>query len=139
MFKAISNAIQWIGRHFMGMIFLLIVVVVFSPKEELADPANLQEIKLSGAIMDSDAIVKEIEKAKESDKIKGVLLTVNSPGGAVAPSIEISYAIRELQKKKPVIAYVHLNIGVWGWFIGGEGAIPTPDPPPRTPIHVNGV
>ncbi|SFV62480.1 protease IV (PspA) [hydrothermal vent metagenome] len=105
MFKAISNTIQWIGRHFMGMLFLLIVVVVFSPKEKSLDPANLQEIKLSGAIMDSDTIIKEIEKAQKNDKIKGVLLTVNSPGGAVAPSIEISYAIRELKAKKPVIAY----------------------------------
>jgi protease-4 len=34
-----------------------------------------------------------------------VLLTVNSPGGAVPPSIEIAYAIKELQKHKPVIAY----------------------------------
>ncbi len=105
MFKTISNIIQWIGKHFMGMIFLLIVVVVFSPKEESSDPANLQEIKLSGTIMNSDIIVKEIEKAQNDEKIKGVLLTVNSPGGAVAPSIEISYAIRELKKKKPVIAY----------------------------------
>jgi len=32
-------------------------------------------------------------------------LIVNSPGGAVAPSVEISYAIKELKKKKPVVVY----------------------------------
>ena len=105
MFKAISNTIKWIGQHFMGMIFLLILFVVLSPSDKPGDPANLQEIKLSGPIMDSDAIIKEIEKAQEDEAIKGVLLNVNSPGGAVPPSIEISYAIKELKKHKPVIAY----------------------------------
>jgi protease-4 len=34
-----------------------------------------------------------------------VLLNVNSPGGAVAPSVEIAYAIKELQQTKPVVVY----------------------------------
>ncbi len=106
MFKAISNIVKWIGQHFMGMIFLLIVFVVLSPDtSKTTNPANLQEIKLSGVIMSSDAVIKQIEEAQKNSSIKGVLLDVNSPGGAVPPSIEISYAIKELKKHKPVIAY----------------------------------
>ncbi len=106
MFKAIGNTIKWIGQHFLGMIFLLIVVVVFMPKPENSlNPANLQEIELLGPIMSADTIIKEIEKAQKDPKIKGILLNVNSPGGAVPPSIEIAYAIKELKKHKPVIAY----------------------------------
>jgi len=106
MFKAIGNFIKWIGDHFKGMLFLLIVAVIFMPKSSTPlETANLQEIKLTGPIMTAEKIVKEIEKAQKNTKIKGVLLNVNSPGGAVPPSIEISYAIRELQKHKPVIAY----------------------------------
>ena len=55
--------------------------------------------------MSADDVIKEIEKAQKDSKIKGVLLNVNSPGGAVPPSIEIAYAIKELKKHKPVIAY----------------------------------
>ena len=106
MFSAIGNTIKWIGQHFMGMLFLLIVLVVFMPKSETTlNPANLQEIELLGPIMSADDIIKEIEKAQKDTKIKGVLLNVNSPGGAVPPSIEIAYAIKELKKHKPVIAY----------------------------------
>jgi len=102
----ISKIIKWIGQHFMGMLFLLIVLVVLIPKSAapLKQP-NLQEIQLFGPIMDADKIVKEIEEAQTNKAIKGVLLNVNSPGGAVPPSIEISYAIKALQKHKPVIAY----------------------------------
>jgi protease-4 len=105
MFSMISRIIQWIGRHFMGMLFLLIVLVVFMPKEKPTNPANLQEIKLSGPIMGSDKVLKQIEEARTNSRIKGVLFTVNSPGGAVPPSVEISYAIRRLALSKPVIAY----------------------------------
>ena len=105
MFKTIGKIIEWIGRHFWGMLFLLIVLVVLMPEQAPTKPANLQEIKLTGPILDSDTIVKEIEEAQKDKKIKGVLLTVDSPGGSVPPSIEISYAIRSLKKHKPVIAY----------------------------------
>jgi protease-4 len=106
MFKSIGKIIKWIGEHFKGMLFLLILAVVFMPSSGTPTKnANLQEIKLTGPIMTADKIVKEIENAQKSKNIKGVLLNVNSPGGAVPPSIEIAYAIKELQKHKPVIAY----------------------------------
>lgn len=90
----------------MGMLFLLIAFVVLMPTSTTQlIPANLQEIKLVGPIIDADAILKEIETAQKDSSIKGILLNVNSPGGAVPPSIEIAYAIKELKKHKPVVAY----------------------------------
>jgi protease-4 len=106
MFSTLGKIIKWIGEHFKGMLFLLIVLVVFMPKTDTPlTKANLQEIALTGPIMTADKIVKEIEDAQKDKNIKGVLLNVNSPGGAVPPSIEIAYAIKELKKHKPVIAY----------------------------------
>ena len=106
MFSAIGKFIKWIGDHFKGMLFLLIAAVVFMPKTATPlEKVNLQEIKLSGPILSADKILKEIEEAQKDKNIKGVLFNVNSPGGAVPPSIEIAYAIKELQTHKPVIAY----------------------------------
>lgn len=106
MFKTLGNIVKWIGQHFMGMIFLLIAFVVLMPSSSTQlSNANLQEIKLAGPIMSAEAILKEIEKAQKDKNIKGVLLNVDSPGGAVPPSIEIAYAIKELKKHKPVVAY----------------------------------
>ena len=106
MFSTIGKFIKWIGDHFKGMLFLLIVAVIFMPDTSAPTAnANLQEIKLTGPIMSAESIIKEIEKAQKNKNIKGVLLNVNSPGGAVPPSIEIAYAIKALQEKKPVIVY----------------------------------
>jgi protease-4 len=73
-------------------------------KQNLYTP-NLQRINLSGAILGTDDILDKIQKAKNNKNIKGVLVVVNSPGGAVAPSIEIAMALKELREIKPVIAY----------------------------------
>ncbi|SFV57609.1 protease IV (PspA) [hydrothermal vent metagenome] len=105
MFRVLSDIIKWIGEHFKGMLFLLIVVVLLMPSSDTENPANLQEIKLSGVIMNSDVIIQQIEEAQNNKNIKGVLFNVNSGGGSVPPSIEISYAIKELKKHKPVVAY----------------------------------
>ena len=106
MFSRLSKAIKWIGDHFKGLLFLLIVslLLIPTPKEQLLPP-NLQEIQLFGAITDASAILKQIDQAQKDPNIKGVLLNVNSPGGSVPPSIEISYAIANLAKVKPVVAY----------------------------------
>ncbi|WP_297439837.1 signal peptide peptidase SppA [Sulfurimonas sp.] len=106
LFSPITATMSYIQNHFKAMLFVLLLVILFAPTSEKEfTPYNLQTINLNGPIMDSTEIVEKINKACDNDNIKGVLLNVNSPGGAVSPSIEIAYAIKRLHDKKPVIAY----------------------------------
>jgi protease-4 len=106
MFNTLGKIIKWIGQHFLGMLFLLIAFVVLMPTSTTElKPANLQEIQLTGPIINADEILKEIETAQKDTKIKGVLFNINSPGGAVPPSIELAYAIKALKAHKPVVVY----------------------------------
>ena len=101
----ITAPIEFIQNHFKAMVFLLIVVLIFFPKDDSLEPHNLEEIKLSGSIIDVSEVLKKIDDARKDEKVKGVLFVVDSPGGAVAPSVEISYAIKRLRESKPVVAY----------------------------------
>jgi len=106
LFLPITLPLKFIQDHFKAMIFLLILFLLFAPQNEKDfTQNNLQEIALVGPIMDATEIVAQIDEAADDENIKGVLLSVNSPGGAVAPSLEIAYAIKRLQAKKPVVAY----------------------------------
>lgn len=104
--KIITVPIEFIQNHFKATLLVVIVFFIYqsSNPEDLVTP-NLQTIHLEGAIMDASLVLEEIESAKTDENIKGVLLSVNSPGGAVAPSVEIAYAIKELNAIKPVVAY----------------------------------
>lgn len=105
-FAPITATMSYIQNHFKAMLFVLILVLLFAPASEKEfTKHNLEKINLSGPIMDASEIVKKIDAAADNNAIKGVLLSVNSPGGAVSPSIEIAYAIKRLKEKKPVVAY----------------------------------
>jgi protease-4 len=105
-FSPIGAIMSYIQNHFKAMIFLLIVAIIFIPaSEEDLTPNNLQQINLVGPIMDATEVLQQLDEAAENEHIKGVLLVIDSPGGAVAPSIEIAYAVKRLKKRKPIVVY----------------------------------
>ncbi|HND07571.1 MAG TPA: signal peptide peptidase SppA, partial [Candidatus Obscuribacter sp.] len=77
---------------------------------------RIQVVKLSGMIIDkadsgllsssagsATETLKDLRKAIKNDKVKGVLLRVNSPGGTVPTSQEIYEAVKELKKKNKIV------------------------------------
>lgn len=109
LFSPIIAILDFITKYFKTIVFLTIIYfLVFDSNETLVEDnsfANLQKIELEGPILDVNKTLEELEKAKKDDNIKGVLFVVNSPGGAVAPSVELAYAIKELKEIKPVVVY----------------------------------
>ena len=109
LFSPITAILDFITKYFKTIVFLTIIYfVVFDSSENLSDSnsfANLQKIELVGPIMDVSKTLEDIQKAKEDKNIKGVMLIVDSPGGSVAPSVELAYAIKELKELKPVVVY----------------------------------
>ncbi len=105
-FKWIGKVISYINNHFKAMLFITLLIYIFSPlsQKNLAQP-NLATIRIEGQISQIDNILAQIQSASLDNNIKGVLLRVDSPGGALAPSIELSMAIKRLNEIKPVIAY----------------------------------
>ncbi len=55
-------------------------------------------VELSTLILDSKKTLADLEQFEEDDHIKAVVLRLNSPGGAVAPSQEIYEAVRRYSK-----------------------------------------
>ncbi len=101
----IKSILEFISKYFKSLLFLLILYLVFAPTKSVnLEKPNLMRIDLSGAIFDDREFLKKIQEAYKPN-IKGVLLVVNSPGGAVAPSVEMSLAVKRLKKDKPVVAY----------------------------------
>lgn len=65
---------------------------------------RLGMVSVEGVILDAAEVVEWIRTLKDDGSIKGVLLRVNSPGGAIAPSQEIYQAVAALAEVKPVVA-----------------------------------
>ena len=108
-------------RSFFQAFLLLLVIAIlltiacilllerWTPSISLTNKIGV--IPIEGVISSSINITSQIEKFREDDSIKAIILRINSPGGAVAPTQEIYREIRKTIKKKKVVA-----------SIGGVGA-----------------
>ncbi len=72
-------------------------------------------------IIGSDSVVRQLQKIRLDEKIKGVVLRVNSPGGSALASNVIWHEIEKLKTKKPV--YVSMgDVAASGGYYIAAGA-----------------
>lgn len=71
--------------------------------------------------VDSDRFVKAIRKARTNDKIKAVVLRVNSPGGSALASDIIWRELTLLKKEKPLIVSMGDLAASGGYYISAPG------------------
>ena len=67
--------------------------------------------------IDSDKIVKLLKKYERDDDIKAIVLRVDSPGGAVAPSQEIHDAVKRIKARKKVVVSMGGMAASGGYYI----------------------
>ncbi|MDD3596293.1 signal peptide peptidase SppA [Sulfuricurvum sp.] len=117
--SCLVRGLKFMQAHFKATLLAVFILWLFLPSgEEGIAPHNLQKIALSGPIMDAGEIVQELDDARENDDVKGVLFSIDSPGGAVAPSVEIAYAIKRLSEVKPVVVYAAGIMASGGYYSG---------------------
>ncbi|WP_243368590.1 signal peptide peptidase SppA [Fundidesulfovibrio soli] len=71
---------------------------------------------LEGTIDDSARMVRFLRKLREDSAVRGVLLRVNSGGGAYGPSQELYYAVKKLAEKKPVVVSIGSVAASGGYY-----------------------
>jgi len=108
-----KNLFTWfvklILKYTVLLVFLSIITsVVFNmnSKQKLSNQSKIKVgvVDISGVIMSSQEVVNNLIKFSQDKSIKSIVVRVDSPGGAVAPSQEIANLIKEIdQTKKPVV------------------------------------
>ena len=92
---------------------------------------SIAVMHLSGAIVDgkkespgsivSGPTVKAIQEISRDDKIKGVVVRINSPGGSATASEAIRQALAELAKKKPTVVSMGEMAASGGYWVACLG------------------
>jgi protease IV len=95
--------------------FEVMSMMMAEPKKSAgrAKEASIAVLHLSGAIEDGKVpspgsivdgpIVKSIDALIEDEKVHGVVVRINSPGGSATASESIRQALKKLSEKKPVV------------------------------------
>ena len=74
-------------------------------------------VPLEGEIERSDDFVETLADLEDDDRYVAVVVRINSPGGAVAPSQEMYDAVRRLGQKKPVVASLGSVAASGGYYV----------------------
>jgi protease-4 len=115
-------------------LFVFIGALVFGGGAEVSGPEPLTEkrlvkggdekiarIDITGMITSLDGSVEVIKRglrqALDDEKVKAVLLYVNTPGGEVTASDTIYHAVKEANALKPVIVYMDTIAASGGYYI----------------------
>ncbi len=74
-------------------------------------------IEIKGVILDAQPVIEKLIKFRKDEKIKAIVLRIDSPGGAVGPAQEIYGEVKKVQREKKVLASVGSTAASGGYYI----------------------
>ncbi len=74
-------------------------------------------VEIGGVISDSKRTLKDLQEFKDNDRVKAIVVRIDSPGGSVGPSQEIYEAIKRINQKKKVVVSMGSIAASGGFYI----------------------
>ncbi len=74
-------------------------------------------VELTGTITDGKDVIGQLRELRKDDSIKAIVLRIDSPGGAVAPSQEIYRAVLRTKKDKKVVCSMGTVAASGGFYV----------------------
>lgn len=111
-----------------GGLFLAAISYLFFPSEDgiLATRLSSNKIaivRIKGVILESEDTIDQIRRWTKDENVKAIVLRIDSPGGAVAPSQEIYSEVIKASADKPVIASMGTVAASGGYYIAAASQL----------------
>jgi protease IV len=74
-------------------------------------------VEIKGLLTDSRNAIKQLDRYRDDDNIKAIVLRINSPGGAVGPAQEILREVEKVRAKKKIVASLGTVAASGGYYI----------------------
>jgi len=111
----LKEYVLWLAKIVTVVVLFLFFIPMLIGAAMVASEAALQEtplggknvvgvVELKGEIESSKQVLDHLYRYAADDKIKGIVLRIDSPGGAVAPSQDVYATVKHLKAKKPIVA-----------------------------------
>lgn len=82
-----------------------------------ASADHVAQIRIEGTILEDEELLDRLERVRESEAVKGLVLTIDSPGGTTAGGEAIFEEVRRIAEEKPVVAQVGTLAASAGYMI----------------------
>jgi protease-4 len=94
-----------------------IVLALLGKGSLFSSPERVGVVEIKGLLTDSATVIKQLERYRDDDSIKAIVLRINSPGGAVGPAQEILREVVKVRAKKKIVASLGTVAASGGYYI----------------------
>lgn len=108
---------------FLFSVLIAKVLMGSNAESRLASGNGVGLVEVKGMILDSRETVRQLRHFLKEDKVKAIVLRVDSPGGVVAPSQEISDEVRKFAAKKKIIVSMGSLAASGGYYISAPATM----------------
>jgi protease-4 len=78
---------------------------------------HIAKVRIEGTITEDEDLLEMMKKIRESASVKGVILSIDSPGGTTAGGEAVFDEVRKLAAEKPVVAQIGTLAASAGYMI----------------------
>lgn len=122
------NWLFWIAAFFAGMLLLFlicvgIVTVLFGDRDGVVSGEAVGLVEVKGVIVDGQETVRQLREMKKDERVKAVVLRVESPGGVVGPSQEIYAEVKKLAREKKVVVSMGSVAASGGYYVAAPATV----------------
>jgi protease IV len=113
-----------LGGLFVIFLVMLVVVGIFSGGGQsdgvgrnFSFGSKVAILEVTGVITEAEPTLRKLREFRDNDSVKAVVLRIDSPGGAVAPTQEIYTELKRFRKRKPVVASMASVAASGGFYV----------------------
>ncbi|WP_367716314.1 signal peptide peptidase SppA [Nitratireductor sp. GISD-1A_MAKvit] len=101
---------------------VIVLAIAVATRQIMGDAAgrssdHIAQVRIDGTIFEDEELLERLERIRQTDSVKGVILTIDSPGGTTAGGEAIYEEVRLLAEAKPVTAQVGTLAASAGYMI----------------------
>lgn len=104
------------------VVLIALSVVIALVQKNVPIGEKVAIVRIEGPIIDSKQAVEDINDYVKNQSVKAIVLRVDSPGGAVAPSQEIHEEIRKATAKKKVVVSMGSIAASGGYYVSAPAS-----------------
>jgi protease-4 len=120
--KVRGKLLTWrVAAVVLGILLILVLVIQDEKQGSPFGKDQIARVQVAGMILDDKKQQKLLQELADNKRVKAVLLDINSPGGTTTGGEALYLSIREVAKKKPVVA-VFGTVAASAAYMAGLGA-----------------
>ncbi|NHT74534.1 signal peptide peptidase SppA [Rhizobiaceae bacterium CRRU44] len=107
-----------------GLIVLVAIgayVAIAQSRSGVLGASQVARVTISGVILDDRELIERLDRIAKADQVKGLIVSINSPGGSTFGGETLYDAIRKVAEKKPVVSDVRTLAASAGYMVALAG------------------